>query len=121
MMILRLIMKTLNPAVTTRKRKWDNLFRHPSKEVQLKVLRWRRNAFRPTEFICPVDGGFLSRSHINHAIEGYMEHLMTQEEITKWRSERSYFVENKYTILDFLLNHHSYDLFMEGIYLLFGD
>src|SRR5262249_48159051 len=47
--------------------KTDSLFKVPDRNTQLMALRWRRNAFRPTDFICPIDGGYLSRSHVNHS------------------------------------------------------
>ena len=83
-------------------------------------LRWRRNAFLPTSFICPVDGNHLSRSHINHSVELYVEPLLGHATYAQWQEERTHYPEGKYTVLDFLLNHHLFDIFMDCCFILFN-
>ena len=99
----------------------DPLFDHPCRTTQLKALRWRRNAFRPTEFICPVEGAYLSRSHVNHLLEIFVEPLVPRRQWEQWEAEQQEYPENKYTILDFLLNHQLYDIFMECIFIAFDE
>ena len=102
------------------KHRYDPLFNEPSRETQLAALRWRRNAFRPTEFICPVEGGYLSRSHVNHLLYIFIEPLLSQRMRDKWIEEQQDYPDFKYTILDFLLNHQLYDAFMDGVFIAFN-
>ena len=101
--------------------RYDGLFNNPCRRTQLASLRWRRNAFTPNKFKCPVDGDPLSRSHVNHAIQIYVEPLIGEGMCRKWEEEKLQYPGGKYTILDFLLNHHLYNIFMDCIFILFDD
>ena len=100
--------------------KYDPLFREPSKDTQLAAIRWRRNAFRPMEYTCPVEGGYLSRSHINHLLTPFVEPLLSRKLEESWTREKEDYPELKYTLLDILLNDQLYNIFMDCVYVAFN-